>query len=107
MSDALLATVIIAATVIGLVVLVRVMVRSGDFQLFPRFFLIVGGLVVMLVAGLVGVALSDQVSAWLGLDEKADIYVKLGCFIVVFIALAWTFDKLRDWWASRQYDRPD
>ena len=86
MSDPLLATVIIAVTLVALVVLVRVMVRSGDFQRFPRFFILIGGVVLMFVAGGVGVVMSDRVSAWLGLDAKADLYVKLGCFIVVFIA---------------------
>jgi hypothetical protein len=55
----------------------------------------------MLMAGFIGVALSSALIEWLGLDETADLYVKLACFLIVLIAMGWTYDKLRDWWASR------
>jgi len=49
-----------------------------------------------LSAGLLGVALSGFLIAWLGFDEQAGMYAKLGSFLVVLISIGWSYDKLRE-----------
>ena len=72
-----------------------------------RILFLVGAGLTFFLAGFAGVALSERLIEWLGLDDKAGMYVKLECFLIVLIAIGWTYDRLRGWWASRQYNRTD
>jgi hypothetical protein len=76
----------------------RISLQNDESGLFRRF-LFMGGVVgAFIAAGLVGYGISRLVVAWLELDEKAAMFVQLGCFFVVLIAMGWTYDKLRGSW---------
>jgi len=50
-----------------------------------------------ILAGIAGVAVGNPLVAWL-----AGLFAQLGCFFVALIAIGWSYEKLRDWWASRE-----
>lgn len=93
--------VIIATLLVAIIAIGSAFALSDDSGLFRRFLFVLGALFAMFLAGIVCIALSGVLVMWLGLDEKAAMFAQLGCFILVLVAIGWTYDKLRDWRASR------
>jgi hypothetical protein len=94
---------VLVVLLIAVVALIgRAFWRNDDTGLFRGFLFKLAAVGAMVLAGLVGVSLSRLLIAWIEVDDTSAMYIQLGCFVVVLIAIGWGYDKLRERWASRQ-----
>ena len=100
--DTFFMAVVIILTIAGLIMVGRAILKNDDLGIGRGFLLRFGAFGVMIVAGLAGVGFASLLISWLDLSENAALYMKLGFFFVVLIAIGWSYEKLRDWWASRE-----
>ena len=92
------AIVALALVVLGLALLGVAFRSNGDS--FGKYIFMFGAFCAFLLAGMGGFAVGRPVIAWLGISDRAGLFVELGCFFVLLIAIGWGYDKLRNWWSS-------
>ena len=87
--------------VVGLAFLGLAFARDDEGGKFRKYLFMSAALCAFLLAGMAAFAAGSPLIAWLGLSRKAGLFALLGCFFILLIAIGWTYDKLRAWWASK------
>ena len=90
----------LALIVLGLALL-RVTLQWDDRNgVVGKYIFMFGAFCAFLLAGMGGFAVGRPLIAWLGISDRSGLFVELGCFFVLLIAMGWAYDKLRNWWSS-------
>jgi hypothetical protein len=88
----------LALIVLGLALLQVALRWKDENGVFGKYIFVFGAFCAFLLAGMGGFAVGRPLIAWLGLSNKAGLFAELGCFFILLVAIAWGFDKVRNWW---------